>query len=401
MVDLLECTVMPYAWGSHTAIAELTGRPTPTAEPEAELWMGAHAVAPSRVVRGAVRKPLPEVITDDPVGSLGAAVEGAFGPRLPFLLKVLAAAEPLSLQAHPTMEQARAGFAAEDARGVPRDAGHRNYRDASHKPELLCALTPFEALCGFRSRDQSVRLFAELEAAGLRGHEAVLAPLRERSDLRATFQAIMTLDKEEGAALALAVSAACGKARGHGTFAASFAWAHKLAALYPGDVGVVSSLLLNQVHLEPGQAIYLGAGNLHAYLDGVGVEIMASSDNVLRGGLTKKHVDLPELMRVLDFSDGPIPPFAASPVDDVEAVYETPATEFRLSVLRLGGAPVTRDVRGPEILLCTEGSAVVTPDGAGAPVALARGASAFVPAGTRRFVLSGDATVYRATVNLT
>jgi len=408
MVDLLDCTVLPYAWGSTSAIAELTGRPAPSAGPEAEMWMGAHPMAPSKIHRAGVAWGLAEVIAEDPGATLGSASAAAFGPRLPFLLKVLAAAAPLSLQAHPTEAQARAGFADEDARGVPRDAPARNYRDPSHKPELLCALTPVDALCGFRRAADTLRLFEGLAVPEL---ERVLAPLRaapDREGLAATFRAIMALPKTEGAALVAATVRAC-EARasaGASSFAAEHHWAVRLDALYPGDVGVVSALLLNLLHLEPGEAIYLGAGNLHAYLGGVGVEIMASSDNVLRGGLTKKHVDVPELMRVLDFTNEPVPALRAQPLDDHERVYLTPAREFRLSVLDMThGYVASRAVQGPEIVLCTDGDAVLAPADGSPALVLAKGASAFVPASTGRYDLhagaEGHASLYRATVNLT
>jgi len=399
MVDLLDCTVMPYAWGSRTAIAELVGRPSPAETPEAELWMGAHPLAPSSITRGGTKRPLTDAIAEDARRELGPSVAAAFGEKLPFLLKVLAAAEPLSLQAHPTADQARAGFEAEDARGVPRDAPHRNYKDASHKPELLCALTPFDALCGFRRASDTRALFDALAVAEL---ETVLAPLRATTDsqgLSETFRAIMTLPDGLRAPVVEATVAACAAHRGH--FARECSWAVRLARLYPGDVGVVSALLLNLVHLEPGEAIYLDAGNLHAYLDGVGVEIMASSDNVLRGGLTKKHVDVPELMRVLDFTHGPVTPLRARSIDLDEEVWETPASEFLLSRVHVGRRAVSREVRGPEILLCAHGEVTVRAEGTtGAEATLPKGRSAFVPAATGRYVLEGDGSVYRATVNL-
>ena len=407
-MDLLDCKVMPYAWGSRSAIAELTGRSSPSAGPEAELWMGAHPMAPSKLTRGGEERALADVITDDPRAALGEASALAFGPRLPFLLKVLAAAEPLSLQAHPTEVQARAGFAEEDARGVPRDAPARNYRDPSHKPELLCALTPVDALCGFRRARDTLRLFDELAVPGL---ERVLAPLRaapDRGGLAATFRAIMTLSRAEGAALVAATVAACKASASSGTtwFTSEHRWAVRLDALYPGDVGVVSALLLNLIHLAPGEAIYLGAGNLHAYLDGVGVEIMASSDNVLRGGLTKKHVDVAELMRVLDFEDGPAQALRAQPVDDHERAFLTPAREFRLSVIDVtDGYIVSRAVSGPEIVLCADGQAVLAPANGSPELVLAKGRAAFVPASTGRYEAragaGGHASLYRATVNLT
>jgi mannose-6-phosphate isomerase len=404
MVDRLDCTVMPYAWGSRTAIAELTGRASPSPGAEAELWMGAHPMAPARLERGASTVSLAELIAKDPERELGAAIAAVFGPRLPFLLKVLAAERPLSLQAHPTEAQARAGFDAEEARAIPRDAPTRNYRDPNHKPELLCALTPFDALCGFRRAADTVRLFDELAVPELAD---VLAPLRAGAagGVAAAFRAIMTLPKAEGARIVAATVEACRASTGG--FGPERAWAIALDRLYPGDVGVVSALLLNLVHLEPGEAIYLGAGNLHAYLGGVGIELMASSDNVLRGGLTTKHVDVPELMRVLDFADGPIAPLHARVVDAAERVYDTPAREFRLSVIDLaaGTEPVLRQVGGPEILLCVAGAVVVTPaTGPHAELTLERGASAFVSGGSGAYALrprgAERASVYRATVNL-
>ena len=410
MVDLLDCTIMPYAWGSRTAIAEMTGRPAPSSGPEAELWMGAHPVAPSRLLRGETApQSLADVIDHGPAAELGTEVVAAFGPRLPFLLKVLAAAQPLSLQAHPNEAQARAGFEDEDRRGIPRDAPTRSYRDTSHKPELLCAVVPVDALCGFRRISDTLRLFDEL---AVNEAEPVIAALRHSPDdrgLEATLRAIMSLSREVGARMVTAVVEACERcaARPGAEFAREQAWAQKLNALYPGDVGVVSALLLNLVHLQPGEALYLDAGNLHAYLSGVGIEIMASSDNVLRGGLTQKHVDVPELMRVLDFHDGPVAPVRARAVDAHERVWDTPAREFRLSALDLGaGAEISRDVRGPEILLCTAGSVTIRPGDGSGERALARGRSAFVPASTGSYRVHAGSTgeggsLYRATVNLT
>ena len=367
MIELLASDVMPYAWGSRTAIADLTGRPSPSAGPEAEMWMGAHPSLPSRIGG----RSLAAVIDEAPTKLLGEASVKTFGPRLPFLLKVLAAAQPLSLQAHPNAAQAKAGFADEDARGIARDAKARNYRDASPKPELLAALTPVQALCGFRLWKESQALFSALGASDL-----------VEGGLPASFERILKLDPARVAA----VEEACARSDDP-----SCVWAVKLAALYPGDAGVVTSLLLNLVVMQPGEALFLDAGNLHAYLDGTGVEIMASSDNVLRGGLTKKHVDVPELVRILKFEDGPHPairPKGTGP----ERVFETPAAEFRLSVIDVA-APLELTATGPEILLCTEG-AVRADD-----VLLRRGSSGFVAGTTGRYRVDGTGVVYRATTN--
>jgi mannose-6-phosphate isomerase len=425
MIDLLECTVMPYAWGSRTAIASLTGRASPSDGPEAELWMGAHPVAPSKVKRTTSRS-LAEVIAESAIRELGEGVAATFGERLPFLLKVLAAAQPLSLQAHPNEAQARAGFADEDQRGIPRDAPTRSYKDSSHKPELLCAIVPVDALCGFRRVADTLRLF---DLLGVKELDEVIAPLRASPDakgLKETFGAIMGLPAETAATIVRATVEACSRTRtrtrtvtepitkasgsverirvvGPG-FQRECEWAEKLEALYPGDVGVVSALLLNLVHLEPGEALYLDAGNLHAYLAGVGVEIMASSDNVLRGGLTKKHVDVPELMRVLDFKAGPAEPLRPRSIDEHERVWDTPAREFRLSAIDVDpGVTISRAVSGPEIVLSASGSATLLPGDGSPEVLLRQGASAFVGASTGHYELRSDghASLYRATVNLT
>jgi mannose-6-phosphate isomerase len=395
-VDLLGCTVMPYTWGSRTAIASLLGRSTPSEGPEAELWMGAHPVAPSTAERWGERRSLAALVARDPEGELGASVVREFGPRLPFLLKLLAAAEPLSLQAHPTATQARAGFEDEERRGVPLDAPTRNYKDPCHKPELLCALTPFDALSGFRSIDETLLLFDTLDVAEL---EPALRALRTSPDphgLAETFRRLMTMPLEARVPAVEATLAACTnppRLLESTGFVRERTMAHRLARLFPGDIGVVCALLLELVHLEPGEAIYLGAANLHAYLGGTGIEIMASSDNVLRGGLTKKHIDVPELLRVLDFGAGAAQVVHPRTVDEYEQVYETPAREFRLSRLHVAGS-LTRQVTGPEILFATEGVVRST------DLPIPKGSSVFVPASTNRYTLEGEGILYRATTNL-
>jgi mannose-6-phosphate isomerase len=388
-MDALRNTIQPYAWGSHTALAELSGRPAPSPGPEAELWMGAHPLAPSRIADGSSERSLLDLIASRPEAVLGSHVLGRFGPRLPFLLKVLAAETPLSLQAHPNLEQARAGYAAEEARGVPLDAPHRNYKDPNHKPELLCALGTFHALVGFREPRDTVRLFAPLAIEKLAPFLAHL----EASDLRSFFEALMTAPPALRAELAAATQGAC-RAQSSGEFSDEYGWATRIGKLYPGDVGIVIALCLNLLTLAPGQAVYLPAGNLHAYLQGTGVEIMASSDNVLRGGLTPKHVDVPELLRVLDFSAGP---FAALDPDTVdgESIYRTPAEEFRLSFYDVDGAVRPARSDGPEIVLVTRGE--VTLRAGDAELEIGSGGSALIRAGDPDYELSGSARVFRAT----
>ncbi|WP_305092187.1 mannose-6-phosphate isomerase, class I [Prescottella sp. R16] len=370
----LEGALRSYAWGSRTALAELCGRTSPSAHPEAELWLGAHPADPARVVEDGSPRSLRDVVDADPAGELGDRCIAEFGADLPFLLKVLAAEEPLSLQAHPSAEQAREGFAREEAAGIPIDSPERNYRDASHKPELVVALTRFEALAGFRDPHRTVRLLEALAVPELDPYTGLLAGQPDSGGLRALFTTWITLPSPALSALLPAVLDGCvaylstPDASGL-EFAAEAQTALELSEGYPGDAGVLASLLLNRITLEPGQGLFLDAGNLHAYLHGTAVEIMANSDNVLRGGLTPKHVDVPELLRVLDFDSVDVPILTPVPSPDPEnggwGVYETPAPEFRLARIDLDldttdGAATGFGSGGPRILLCTSGAAKVT-----------------------------------------
>jgi mannose-6-phosphate isomerase len=381
-MDRLDNAIRPYAWGSPTSIPHLLGV-EPTGEPQAEMWMGAHPGAPSRTARGT----LVDVIDADPKGELGAETVAKFGPQLPFLLKILAAGAPLSLQVHPDLEQARDGYADEERRGIPLDAPDRNYKDANHKPELICALTEFDGLCGFRDPVQAAGLLAGLGVDSLKPYVDLLHAHPADAALREVLTAILTADPREMARTVAEATAACTRLGGdHAPYA-------DLAHHYPGDPGVIAAMLLNHVRLQPGEALFLGAGIPHAYLSGLGVEIMANSDNVLRCGLTPKHVDVPELLRIVRFEasePGVLRPEASA---DGEEVYETPIDEFRLSryVLSEGGAArdLTRDT--PQILLCTAGSVTAGEH------RLGPGRSVFVPA-DEKAEISGAGTIFRATV---
>ncbi len=295
--------IRPYAWGSRTAIAELTGEPSPSPHPQAELWLGAHPGDSSVLLGEHGDRPLIDAIAQDPVATLGRRAHDAFDSRLPFLLKVLAAAEPLSLQAHPSAEQASRGFAAEEAAQIPLTSSRRNYRDSSHKPELICALTPFDALCGFRVRPPPCGCWPRCRFRSWTIISACSPASPTEHGTRALFSSIITIPPVTLGPLLSAVLTACiDKVRRGDEFTPEYRTALELGERYPGDPGVLASLLLNRVTLQSGEALYLPAGNLHAYLSGIGIEIMANSDNVLRGGLTPKHVDVPELMKVLDFT---------------------------------------------------------------------------------------------------
>ncbi|MFK0126245.1 mannose-6-phosphate isomerase, class I [Streptomyces nigra] len=381
-MDRLDNTVRPYAWGSTTAIPRLLGV-EPTGEPQAEMWMGAHPGAPSRTARGT----LAEVIEADPERELGAATVAKFGPRLPFLLKLLAAGAPLSLQVHPDLTQARQGYEDEERRGIPIDAGHRNYKDANHKPELICALTEFDGLCGFRDPVQAAGLLDALGVDSLKPYVDLLHARPEEAALREVLTAILTADRDAMAHSVAEAAAACTRLGGeHGPYAG-------IAHHYPGDPGVIAAMLLNHVRLQPGEALFLGAGIPHAYLSGLGVEIMANSDNVLRCGLTPKHVDVPELLRIVRFEAGDPGVLRPEAAPDGEEVYETPIDEFRLSRYVLPEGTTAHDLTRatPQILLCTSGSVRAGEHD------LTPGRSVFVPAGEKAEV-SGAGTVFRATV---
>lgn len=381
-MDRLSNTVRPYAWGSTTLIPELLGA-APTGEPQAEMWMGAHPGAPSRTGRGSLH----DIIGADPVRELGRPALEAFGPRLPFLLKLLAAGAPLSLQVHPDRAQAQEGFAAEEKAGIPLDAPHRNYKDDNHKPELVCALTPFDGLCGFRPPAEAADLIAGLDVDSLKPYVDLLHAHPEEAALREVLTAVLSADPEE-MAHTVAEAAAAAERLG-GPYAPFAAIAHH----FPGDPGVIAAMLLNHVRLQPGEALFLGAGVPHAYLGGLAVEIMANSDNVLRCGLTPKHVDVPELLRVVCFEAGDPGVLRPEASPSGEELYDTPIDEFRLSrfVRPQGAAPVDLTLPTPQILLATAGRPKA------GKLTLAPGESVFVPAGEKA-ELSGTGTVFRATV---
>jgi mannose-6-phosphate isomerase len=380
-----------YPWGSRTVIPELLGQPVPADRPYAELWVGAHPDEPSMLTDG---RPLNVAIAADPEALLGTPVVQRFGARLPFLMKVLAAETPLSLQAHPTTAQAEAGFAAEEKAGIPHDDPTRTFKDPFHKPELLLALTTFEALCGFRPVEESLHCLAKLQVPELKPTIAALA----RGGLKAAIPQLLALSGKRTAALVTAVAEAAARfvAAHDPEFINTYRWAATLAETYPGDAGVVISLLCNHLKLAPGEGVFLPAGNLHAYLSGAGVEVMASSDNVLRGGLTAKHVDLAALIEVLDFTDGRVP--VIHPVLGPGGLrYPVPVEDFDLTRVQLDALSGTLTTRGPQVLLCTEGTAVLA--SADGELTLEKGHSAFVPAGAP-LSARGPAVLYRTTTNL-
>ena len=412
-MDVLRGALRTYAWGSRTAIAEFTGRPVPAAHPEAELWFGAHPGDPAWLETASGETSLLQALVADPEGQLGSASRARFGDVLPFLVKVLAADEPLSLQAHPSAEQAVEGYLREERLGIPVSAPTRNYRDTSHKPELLVALQPFEALAGFRQASRTKELLGALAVSDL---DPFIDLLGDGSDghsdadgLRALFTTWITAPQPDIDVLVPAVldGAINYVSSGATEFRPEVKTVLELGERYPGDAGVLAALLLNRISLAPGEAIFVPAGNLHTYLRGFALEVMANSDNVLRGGLTPKHVDVPELLRVLDFA-----PTAEAQLrppihrDGLALVYDTPAAEFAVSLLVLDGECLGHEVdaasrhEGPQILLCTEGSTTVY--GKSGSLTLDHGMAAWVAAddGPIRLLAREPTKLFRATVGL-
>jgi mannose-6-phosphate isomerase len=392
----LKNQVKHYEWGSPDYIPRLLGIDG-GGRPWAELWMGVHPGGSSETEFRGMPVSLAELINKDPPGYLGKAAAEQFG-ALPFLFKLLAAAKPLSIQAHPNTKQAERGFERENRAGIPLDAPERNYRDASHKPEILCALVPFTAMCGFRKPGDILRDLETFRSRAPAPLKNGLAPLGEalKKDgaaeaLKAFLTALFGLSAHTRRDLAGYIKEfRPPDDAGAGKYMARF------AELYPGDPAVIAPLYLNILELKPGEAIYLDAGMLHAYIEGFGVELMANSDNVLRGGLTPKHIDVPELMNVLDFS--PRRPRVLKPGEPLPAyyTYASPCGEFALSVMTGRGKAAPFPERGPAVVVVTQGEARLAAPNAG--LTLGPGESAFIPARQtgEPLVFSGSFTAYIA-----
>ncbi|WP_432927553.1 mannose-6-phosphate isomerase, class I [Microbispora sp. CA-135349] len=365
-MDLLINPIKDYPWGSRTAIAELTGRPA--SGPEAEMWLGAHPAAPSRLTRDGAETTLADVVAADPVGTLGEAVAGRFGRRLPYLMKLIAVDAPLSLQVHPDAEQAADGHARGDA----------NYTDPWHKPELVCALTPFTGLAGFRPPEQAAMLVERLHVSAL---QPVVAALRG-GDVLGALRVLLEWPGSRGKLVESVVWAASA------CHTPDYALVVRLARRYPEDPAVLAPLLMRRHTLAPGEALFLGAGVMHCYLEGFAVEIMACSDNVLRAGLTGKHVDVEELLRVADAAAQPLP------VEPVGGAYVPPVPEFLLRRIAPGAGEALPGSL-PRIVLCTEGVVNVR-TASGSEVKLRPGDSVFAAASEGQVEVGGDGLAFCA-----
>ncbi|MDR1301922.1 MAG: mannose-6-phosphate isomerase, class I [Treponema sp.] len=392
-------SIKHYDWGSPKWIPQLLGVVNPEGLPWAELWMGIHPQGPSLTEYEGAMVPISALIAQDPCLYVGPAVQRAFG-TLPFLFKLLAAAKPLSIQAHPNREQAQSGWERENQLGIPLTAPERNYKDPYHKPEIIGALSPFKALCGFQEPEQIVQGLAAFSQAAPEPLYTALNTLAQTLDpaapsLKAFLQGLFALPPAVRQELS-----AYGRNRKDGLIqeypAYKDAW--KLIAyfadLYPGDPAVIAPLYLNRIDLKPGEGIYLPAGVLHAYISGFGVELMANSDNVLRGGLSSKHLDTPELVRILEFS-----PFHPQILKPQGSRYPSPAQEFSLWVMEGQGNQVQHPDILPLILIVTQGKLhIICFEGTEEKAwSLNPGESVFIPAGKpENLHFSGTYTLYGA-----
>ena len=441
----LKNQIQEYSWGSKTLMPELLGRENSDERPFAEMWMGVHPRGPSAVEEDGGESSLASIIDAYPEELLGDGAARRFSGNLPFLFKVLAAGQPLSIQTHPNKEQAEEGYSREEREGIPVDAFHRNYRDRNHKPEVICALTPFTAMCGFRSLEElrsgfslidsevvrekllpalDGRSFEARGAAGPRagadaGTNAVAASRKETDTeaqrLESFFESLMALGEEETGELVRALVAWAGKNR-----STEASLVRRFYDLHGFDRGVAAPFYLNVITLAEGEALFQPAGVLHAYVEGMGVELMANSDNVLRGGLTKKHVDVEELLSLLSFS--PRTPDVIQPQEVSPGIeeYPVPIDEFLLRRIRPHGVSSSEGLyvenrSSIEIGICVSGSARIAPSGAetseaeakaktsgggAAPLEIEKGESFVLPYAMGAYRISGDAVIYLATIPL-
>ena len=380
-------SVQNYAWGSKTALTELYGMANPEGLPMAELWMGAHPKSSSKITdsHGGVQS-LRDVIDADKTTLLGANVATRFG-ELPYLFKVLCAAQPLSIQVHPSKKAAEVGFAKENAAGIPLDAAERNYKDPNHKPELVFALTPFLAMNAFREFAEIASLLQPVADANPAIGEFIAQPTSER--LSALFAGLLNMQGDEKAHALNVLRAALENQQGP-------AWdaIRLIAEFYPDDSGLFSPLLLNIVQLNPGEAMFLYAETPHAYLRGTGLEVMANSDNVLRAGLTPKYIDIPELVANVKFTAKPANELLTQPAQHGEALeFPIPVEDFAFSLHALSASEATLTQDGAAILFCVDGESVLSKNDQ--RLVLKPGESAFVAANESPVQVSGSGRLAR------
>ncbi len=398
-IEILENVIQNYSWGSYTAIGNLLGQEISSSNPQAELWMGAHPSASSMITMNGKRISLLELLTLYPEDILGKSTIKKFGKNLPFLFKVLAAQKPLSIQAHPNSKQAKEGFNTENKKKIPLYASNRQYKDRNHKPECICALTDFWLLKGFRSISAIVSFMEELSDGLLENEVSQLKKNPRAIGLKNFYQVLMTADSAKKDDLIHTVVV---NAQKDVDADPSYRWILELYQEYGNDMGVLSPLLMNLICLKPGEAMFLSSGELHAYLQGVGIEAMANSDNVIRGGLTSKHVDISELLKIANFEEQSRDILVPEETGTGEKSYPCKAEEFVISIIQVNGHTDYRSLqkRNVEIMICVDGTAAIYDADNSKSIALNKGTSVLIPAAVNTYHINGDATLYKATVPL-
>ncbi|MCF7364460.1 mannose-6-phosphate isomerase, class I [Vibrio sp. A1-b2] len=388
----LDNVVQHYPWGSSTALSELFGIDNPDHVPQAEIWMGSHPNGCSKILTSG--KTLAELILEDPNQVLGNYTADRFGD-LPFLFKVLAAEKPLSVQVHPSKKKAEEGFEKENSLGIALGASNRNFKDGNHKPELVYALTFYKAMNGFRPISDIVSLFNQAKIESLRNDIDTLQANQHEKGLKVFFSVVMNLSGErKQQALselfrALADGAKTLKAR------EAFSLISEFKRDYDDDIGLFSPLLLNVIELEPGDAMFLHAETPHAYVRGVGLEIMANSDNVLRAGLTPKYMDVSELIENTKFIPTPSERIKLRPYQmENKLGYPIPVDDFGFEIINVDSTSRKQYVRSAEILFCIEGKVDITV--LNTTVTLVAGESAFVSCNSRGYNYRGSGVLARA-----
>lgn len=404
-ISVLDNPIINNDWGCTNSMVDLYGYANPEQKPMAELWMGAHPKAPSSIITetNSESVELNRYIEANPAAVLGTVCAGKFANQLPFLFKVLSADSPLSIQSHPNKQQAEEGWQRENLAGIPLNAPNRNYKDDNHKPELVYAITEFHALNGFRDYQHTIALFNEIKGDHLSPIIDVLIQSPDSEGLRGFYHALMT-HPAPTTLVDEALTAIHSLITQHpADYAHQPIWnlALQLNEKYPGDIGVLSPFLINYVVLQPGEAMFLTAGTLHAYLKGTALELMANSDNVLRGGLTPKHIDIPELFSTTVFEPKSFNHLKLSPQFDehAEHTFLTSAEDFQFSVITLSGQKHSVHINTAEILFVLEGTVTVSNE-QGEEQTLSKGQSAFIAAPCLAYELSGQGKVARATTPL-
>ncbi|MDQ2165117.1 mannose-6-phosphate isomerase, class I [Vibrio anguillarum] len=387
---LMDNVIQNYAWGSTTSIQHLFDIANPNNAPQAEIWMGAHPNGCSQIHVNGEPVSLLEMINQDKTAFLSAATATTFG-ELPYLFKVLAAANALSIQVHPSKQEAEIGFEKENQAGIPLNAGHRNYKDPNHKPELVYALTPYQAMNGFRPITEIVEHFQTLNINAISTLVDAFAHNPTSQGLKTFFSALLSLTGEQKEHAVNALLAYAHHHSGDDLFGLIL----ELAQQYPGDIGLFSPLMLNVLTLAPGEAMFLDARTPHAYLKGTGLEIMANSDNVLRAGLTPKHMDIEELASCTLFEEKPASSLLLKPIEENGALlFPVPVRDFKFAIY-LNAAQVNVKINSAEIIFAIDADATLTHDN-GESLTVKKGHSIFIPAYAEHYQLSSLGRVARA-----